>query len=77
MALEDDFALQKSAAEYIYRQLREADEANLVHEEGCLDLSLSGESAFFFLIQCADRHHWILVVYCSYVLLNSVIFVFT
>jgi len=35
MALEDDLGRQKSAAEYICRELREADEANLLHEEGC------------------------------------------
>lgn len=47
MALEDDFACQKSAAEYIYRQLRQADEANLLNEEGCFYHSVfSGESAF-------------------------------
>jgi hypothetical protein len=34
MVLEDDFARQKSAAEYIHRQLRDADEANLLSEEG-------------------------------------------
>jgi len=34
--LEDDFAYQKSAAEYISTELREADEANLLQEEGCL-----------------------------------------
>jgi len=36
--LEDDFAREKLAAEYICRELREADEANLLHEEGCLIL---------------------------------------
>ncbi|KAJ1414262.1 PapD-like superfamily [Sesbania bispinosa] len=36
----DDFARQKSAAEYICRQLREADEANLLHEE---DMHVYGE----------------------------------
>ncbi|KAK2438811.1 hypothetical protein QL285_023547 [Trifolium repens] len=36
----DDFARQKSAAEYIYRQLREADEANLLSEE---DMHVYGE----------------------------------
>lgn len=41
--LEDDYARQKSAAAYIYRQLREADEANLLSEEGCLALFLFGE----------------------------------
>jgi len=38
MVLEDDFARQKSAAEYIHRQLRYADEANLLSEEGCFAL---------------------------------------
>ncbi|PNY08880.1 hypothetical protein L195_g005417 [Trifolium pratense] len=36
----DDSARQKSAAEYIYRQLREADEANLLSEE---DMHVYGE----------------------------------
>ncbi|XP_012573178.1 uncharacterized protein [Cicer arietinum] len=36
----DDFARQKSAAEYIYRQLCEADEANLLNEE---DMHVYGE----------------------------------
>ncbi|KAK2384848.1 hypothetical protein QL285_072149 [Trifolium repens] len=36
----DDFGRQKSAAEYIYRQLREADEANLLREE---DMHVYGE----------------------------------
>ena len=36
MALEDDFG--RSAAEYICRELREADEVNLLDEEGSLDL---------------------------------------
>lgn len=59
MALEDDFARQKSAAEYIYRQLCEADEANLLNEEGCLDLFFSS----------VDSLHWILID-CS-ILFNS------
>ncbi|CAI8590812.1 unnamed protein product [Vicia faba] len=37
---EDDYARQKSAAMYIYRQLREADEANLLSEE---DMHVYGE----------------------------------
>ncbi|KAI5447431.1 uncharacterized protein LOC127079173 isoform X1 [Lathyrus oleraceus] len=37
---EDDYARQKSAAAYIYRQLREADEANLLSEE---DMHVFGE----------------------------------
>jgi hypothetical protein len=66
MALEDDFARQKSAAEYIYRQLREADEANLLSEEGCLALFISVSVFHFmvnqtFLIQCVDSHHLILI----------------
>ncbi|AET04742.2 hypothetical protein MtrunA17_Chr8g0384271 [Medicago truncatula] len=36
----DDFARQKSAAEYIHRQLRDADEANLLSEE---DMHIYGE----------------------------------
>lgn len=46
MALEDDNARQESAAAYIYRQLRDADEANLLGEEGCLALFLFPESDF-------------------------------
>ena len=46
--LEDDFAHEKLAAEYICRELREADETNLLQEEGCLIFFfLLGESAFF------------------------------
>ncbi|XP_014621232.1 uncharacterized protein [Glycine max] len=37
----DDFAREKLAAEYICRELREADEANLLHEE---DMHVYGES---------------------------------
>ncbi|ESW19854.1 hypothetical protein PHAVU_006G161000 [Phaseolus vulgaris] len=37
----DDFAHQKTAAEYICTELREADEANLLHEE---DMHVYGES---------------------------------
>ncbi|XP_020221231.1 uncharacterized protein LOC109803941 isoform X3 [Cajanus cajan] len=37
----DDFARQKLAAEYICRELREADDANLLHEE---DMHVYGES---------------------------------
>nr|XP_004503940.1 uncharacterized protein LOC101491263 isoform X2 [Cicer arietinum] len=36
----DDFARQKSASEYIYRQLRDADESNLLTEE---DMQVYGE----------------------------------
>ncbi|XP_027358853.1 uncharacterized protein LOC113867635 isoform X2 [Abrus precatorius] len=39
-SMADDFARQKSAAEYICRELREADEANLLHEE---DMHVYGE----------------------------------
>ncbi|KAL5150910.1 hypothetical protein HKD37_13G037434 [Glycine soja] len=40
-AVADDFAREKLAAEYICRELREADEANLLHEE---DMHVYGES---------------------------------
>ena len=50
MALEDDFG--RSAAEYICRELREADEANLLDEEGCFNPCL---------IQCVDSPSEILV----------------
>jgi len=46
--LEDDFAREKLVAEYSCRELHEADETNLLQEEGCLILFfLLGESAFF------------------------------
>jgi hypothetical protein len=49
MTLEDDFARQNSAAEYISRQLREADEANLLSEEGCLALLISVSVSHFIV----------------------------
>lgn len=64
MALEDDNARQNSVAEYIYRQLHEADEANLLHEEGSppsLFLSLVDRDYPFFVIQCVHSPHYIYV----------------
>lgn len=50
MPLEDDFTRQRSAAEYICRELRDADEANLIDEEGCLNI-------FYSMCRCVDSPH--------------------